>query len=166
MSSPGRPKTRVNPRPILNGITFAYVVVANGTICPRLLVTIVYPSYFSAMGRIGSVEPSVVGHGRGMEELGGVDWESSRDCALGKARLDAIGPNPTDRGKAGSKRSLSSEVLEPIHDTKLLERQPLWWSGLSPLTACGYSHRPPSSAAHGSWPVRPEQPVHTHGDSS
>ena len=39
------PKTtvrkRVNPRPILNGIIFAYVVVANGTICPRLLVTIV-----------------------------------------------------------------------------------------------------------------------------
>ena len=36
-------RKRVNPRPILNGnpYFFACVVVASGTICPRLLVTIV-----------------------------------------------------------------------------------------------------------------------------
>src|SRR5438046_2261039 len=42
-------------------------------------------------------------------ELGGVNWEwQAADGAMGKARLggDAIGRNPTDRGKNGSKRSL------------------------------------------------------------
>ena len=45
----------------------------------------------------------------GCEELGGVDWEwQSADCSMGKATFwgGAIGPNPTDRGKAGSKKSI------------------------------------------------------------
>lgn len=46
-------------------------------------------------------------------ELGGVNWEwQAADAAMGKARLggDHIGPNPTDRGKAGGKRSLLVEA--------------------------------------------------------
>jgi putative transposase len=41
------------------------------------------------------------------EELGGVSWEwQSADGAMGKARFggDMIGPNPTDRGKMGTKK--------------------------------------------------------------
>lgn len=42
-------------------------------------------------------------------ELAGVHWDwQSADGRLGKARFggDKVGPNPTDRGKAGSKQSL------------------------------------------------------------
>lgn len=68
------------------------------------------------------------------EELGAVDWQwQAVDTALGKARGggDARGPNPTDRAKNGTKRSLLTEggggplavVIAPanVHDTKLLE---------------------------------------------
>jgi putative transposase len=67
------------------------------------------------------------------EDLGQVDWEwQAADTLLGKARGggDAIGPNPTDRAKNGTKRSLLVEsgggplaiVVAPanVHDTKLL----------------------------------------------
>ena len=70
----------------------------------------------------------------GCEELGGVDWEwQSADGAMGKARFwgDLIGPNPTDRGKAGTKRSLLVDgeggplsivvAGANVHDAKLLE---------------------------------------------
>jgi putative transposase len=70
---------------------------------------------------------------QGCEELGGVDWHClAADAALGKARCggDQIGPNPTDRGKTGVKRSLLVEgdggqlsvVVAPanVHDTKRL----------------------------------------------
>jgi len=66
-------------------------------------------------------------------ELGGVNWEwQSADAAMNKARLggDKIGPNPTDRGKNGTKRSLLVEadggplavVIDGAnrHETKLL----------------------------------------------
>jgi len=68
------------------------------------------------------------------EELGQVDWEwQSADGWLGKARNggDAIGPNPTDRAKNGTKKSVLVEadggplaiVLAPanVNDHKLLE---------------------------------------------
>lgn len=67
------------------------------------------------------------------EELGAVDWQwQAADAALGKARWggDQIGPNPTDRGKNGTKHRLLTEagggplavVVAPanVHDTKLL----------------------------------------------
>jgi putative transposase len=67
------------------------------------------------------------------EKLGKVNWRwQSADSALGKARLggDEIGPNPTDRAKNGTQRSLLVEakggplavVVAPanVHDTKLL----------------------------------------------
>lgn len=47
------------------------------------------------------------------EELGTVDWQwQAADTVLGKARWggDKIGPNPTDRAKNGSKRSLLTEA--------------------------------------------------------
>jgi putative transposase len=47
------------------------------------------------------------------EELGGVDWQwQSADGAMAKARFggDEIGPNPTDRAKPGTKRSLLTEA--------------------------------------------------------
>jgi putative transposase len=66
-------------------------------------------------------------------ELGGVSWEwQSADGAMGKARFggDKVGPNPTDRGKNGVKRSvivdqeggpLGSVIAGAnVHDTKLL----------------------------------------------
>jgi len=67
------------------------------------------------------------------EELGAVNWEwQAADGMMGKARLggDQIGPNPTDRGKKGTKRSVLVEadggplavVISGanVHDTKLL----------------------------------------------
>src|SRR4051794_24302339 len=66
-------------------------------------------------------------------ELGGVDWAwQSAGGVLGKARHggDKVGPNPTDRGKNGSKRSVLAEadggplavVVAPanVNDQKLL----------------------------------------------
>ena len=44
-----------------------------------------------------------------------MDWEwQAADGAMGKARFGGIGPNPTDRGKAGSKRSLLWKDRRPI----------------------------------------------------
>jgi putative transposase len=46
------------------------------------------------------------------DELGGVDWTwQSVDASMGKARMggDLIGPNPTDRGKKGTKKVSSSK---------------------------------------------------------
>ena len=70
----------------------------------------------------------------GCEELGGVHWEwQSADGAMGKARFggDKVGPNPTDRGKKGVKRSVIVDgdggplgaviAGANVHDTKLLE---------------------------------------------
>lgn len=46
------------------------------------------------------------------EEFGLVDWEwQAADSAMGKARLggDEVGPNPTDRAKKGSKKSILTD---------------------------------------------------------
>ena len=69
------------------------------------------------------------------DELGQVDWEwQSADTAMGKARSggDQIGPNPTDRAKNGSKRSILTDggggplaavvAGANVHDTKLLDQ--------------------------------------------
>ena len=74
------------------------------------------------------------------EELGGVDreWQAA-DCAMGKARWEgAVGRDPTDQGKAGSKRSilldtgggpLSLVVAGAnVHDSKLLALTLAWLS--------------------------------------
>jgi putative transposase len=69
------------------------------------------------------------------EALGLVDWEwQAADGAMGKACLggDQIGPNPTDRAKNGSKKSVLTErnggplsvvvAGANVHDTKLLDQ--------------------------------------------
>ena len=69
------------------------------------------------------------------DELEMVDWEwQAADTAMGKARLggDKIGPNPTDRAKNGTKRSILTEsgggplaaIVAPAnaHDTTLLDQ--------------------------------------------
>lgn len=73
----------------------------------------------------------LVGHA---DELGLVHWRwQSVDGAMAKARFpgDQVGPNPTDRGKPGTKRSLIVEANggplgvvvagANVHDSKLLE---------------------------------------------
>jgi putative transposase len=68
------------------------------------------------------------------EELGAVEWEGrSADGAMGKARFggDKVGPNPADRGKNGTKRSVIVDgsggplgaviAGANVHDTKPLE---------------------------------------------
>ena len=69
------------------------------------------------------------------DELGLLDWEwQAADGSMGKARLggDQIGPNPTDRAKNGSKKSILTDrqggplsivvAGANVHDTKLLEK--------------------------------------------
>lgn len=69
------------------------------------------------------------------EELGKIDWQwQAADTVMGKARMggDGIGPNPTDRAKNGTKRSMLTDggggplavVVAPanVHDTKLLHQ--------------------------------------------
>jgi putative transposase len=68
------------------------------------------------------------------EELGAVDWRwQAADCCLGKSRFDGDrrGPNPTDRAKPGTKKSLIVErsggplgievAGANVNDMKLLE---------------------------------------------
>jgi putative transposase len=69
------------------------------------------------------------------DDLGKVDWQwQSADTVLGKARMggDEIGPNPTDRAKNGTKRSMLVDagggplavVIAPANvvDAKLLDK--------------------------------------------
>lgn len=69
------------------------------------------------------------------EELKGVNWEwQAADASMGKARFggDNVGPNPTDRAKKGTKRSIVVDreggplgltvAGANVHDTKLLEQ--------------------------------------------
>jgi putative transposase len=69
------------------------------------------------------------------EQLGAVSWEwQAADGVMGKSRFEggARGPNPTDRAKMGTKKSVIVEqhggplgvVIDGanVHDTKLLER--------------------------------------------
>ena len=78
--------------------------------------------------------------------LGGVDWEEAADCPWVKLAWGGRnGPNPTDRGKAGSKRCLLVEgdggplslvvAGANVHDTKLLEATLAAIVETSPLTA-------------------------------
>lgn len=69
------------------------------------------------------------------EEFGRVDWEwQAADGAMGKARLggDQVGPNPTDRAKNGTKKSILTDrhggplavvvAGANVPDTKLLDQ--------------------------------------------
>lgn len=91
--------------------------------------------WFQRWNRNGVMEKIWAVMAAGCEELGGVKWEwQSADGAMGKARFggDEVGPNPTDRGKNGTKRSLVVDedggplgaviAGANVHDAKLLEK--------------------------------------------
>ena len=107
------PKTtgrkRVNPRPILNGIIFRLRSGCQWNHLPKTFGddSTIHRT-FQLWVESGGVEPSVVGHGRRNVK----SWEVW--TGNGKQRIapwvklawgDAIGPNPTDRGMAGSKQA-------------------------------------------------------------
>lgn len=65
--------------------------------------------WFPRWNQNGVMEPIWAALVSECAELGGVHWEwQSADGAMGKARFggDNVGPNPTDRGQNGTKRSL------------------------------------------------------------
>jgi transposase len=132
--APGRP--RGDPRAALNGIIF---ILRSGLQWNKL------PKEFGDDSTVHRTMQRWIRNGvlkrfwavevENCEELGGVDWEwQSADTAMGKARFggDQIGPNPTDRGKPGTKRSLIVEADggplgvvvagANVNDQKLLEQ--------------------------------------------
>ena len=128
-------RKRVNPRQILNGIIFRLRSGCQWNHLPKTFGddSTIHRTFqlWVESGVLNQVWSVMVEE---CEELGGVDWEwQAADCALGKARLGGtrLAPNPTDRGKAGSKRSLLVEgdggplslvvAGANVHDTKLLE---------------------------------------------
>ena len=93
-----------------------------------------HPSHFSTVGGTGCVAPNVGSSDRGVRRVGrrGLGMASGRrNHGQGAFWGDLIGPNPTDRGKAGSKRSLLVDgeggplsitvAGANVHDAKLLE---------------------------------------------
>ena len=105
-----RGRKRSDPREMLNGIIFR---LRSGCQWNRL------PKELGDDSTIHRTFQRWVGTGvlhrmwgalvEGCEELDGVDWEwQAADGAMGQGTFwgDLIGPNPTDRGKAGTKRSL------------------------------------------------------------
>lgn len=128
----GRPRS--DARRILNGILFRLRTGCQWNHIPREYgddATI--HRTFQRWQRLGLFERLWAILVEECDELGLVDWEwQAADTALGKARCggDQIGPNPTDRGKNGTKRSILTEggggplaaIVAPanVHDTKLL----------------------------------------------
>ena len=105
-----RGRKRSDPRQMLNGIIFR---LRSGCQWNRL------PKELGDDSTIHRTFQRWVGTGvlhrmwgalvEGCEELDGVDWEwagGRRSHGQGTFWGDLIGPNPTDRGKAGTKRSL------------------------------------------------------------
>ena len=106
-----------------------------------------HPSYLSTVGRTGGLAPNVGSPGGGMRRVGRRRLGMAvggRSHGQGTFGGDLIGRNPTDRGKAGSKRSLLvDEKGGPlsivvaganVHDAKLLEGHwtPSWSNDRSP----------------------------------
>jgi putative transposase len=112
----------------------ARVAGVTGISSPETSLTIVRSIARSSVGFSSVSQDQIwVALVKACAELGGVNWEwQAADAAMGKARLggDHRGPNPTDRGKAGVKRSLLVEAAggplgvivagANVHDTKLL----------------------------------------------
>ncbi len=128
-------RKRANPRQMLNGIIFRLRSGCQWNKLPKVL------GDDSTIHRTFQrwVKERLFRHIWAMfiercEEMGGVDWAwQAADAALGKARMGGggVGPNPTDRGKAGTKRSILVEAQggplsvvvagANVHDTRLLE---------------------------------------------
>lgn len=104
----GRP--RANLRSVLNGIIFR---LRSGCQWNRLPKDYGDDStihrHFQSWVELGIFEKIWAVLVEACDELGAVQWRwQAADCALGKARFggDEIGPNPTDRAKKGTKRSI------------------------------------------------------------
>jgi putative transposase len=68
---------------------------------------------FQRWQRLGVIERIWAAIVEECEDLGKVDWQwQAADTVLGKARMggDKIGPNPTDRAKNGTKRSMLTDA--------------------------------------------------------
>ena len=130
----GTGRKRADPRRMLDGIIFRMRSGCQWNRLPRELGddSTIHRT-FQRWVELGVLEGIWAVLVEGCEELGGVDWEwQSADCSMGKARSGggAIGRNPTDRGKAGSKKSILVDAAggplsvavagANVHDTKLL----------------------------------------------
>lgn len=130
----GRP--RQDARRILDGIIFRLRTGCQWNHIPRVYGddSTIHRT-FQRWQRLGLFERIWATLVEECDELGMVNWEwQAADTALGKARFggDKIGPNPTDRAKNGTKRSILTEggggplaaIVAPAnaHDTTLLEQ--------------------------------------------
>jgi putative transposase len=128
----GRP--RADLRRVLDGIVFRMRSGCQWNRLPRQFgPSSTVHGWFQRFVGDGVVEEIWACLVRECEQLGAVDWEwQAADGVMGKSRFcgDKRGPNPTDRAKSGTKKSLIVErsggplgvVIEGanVHDTKLL----------------------------------------------
>ena len=112
-SKMGRPR-KVNFRIILAGIFYVLRTGIQWQACPREKFgppsTVFY--YFSKWCKEGVFERMLIIALQTYDDLKGIDWKwQSVDGAINKAPLggEATGPNPTDRGKQGTKRSVLTD---------------------------------------------------------
>ena len=105
---------RIDPRGVFNAVIFRL-----RTGCQWNHLPVEYPDdssvhrTFQRWVKLGIFERLWAVAQEACEDLGGCDWEwQAADGWLGKARMggDGRGPNPTDRGKPGVKRSLLVEA--------------------------------------------------------
>ena len=150
----GRPRTR--QREALNGIIY---ILRSGSQWNQL------PRYYGDDSSVHRTLQRWVAKGvfqriwavliESCQELGGVNWQwQSADCSMGKARFggDRVGPNPTDRAKNGTKRSLIVEA----------DGGPLggWWPGPTSTIPSCLNRR-----LMRSWWSGPSQPSRVHSIS-
>ena len=106
-------RKRVQPRRILDGIIFRMRTGCDWNRLPRELGddSTIHQT-FQRWVELGVLERIWAVLIEQCEELGAVDWEwQSTDRAMGKARLGGgTRRQPTDRGKAGSKRSILADA--------------------------------------------------------
>ncbi len=106
-------RKREDARKILDGLIFRFRTGCQWNHIPRVYGDdSTLHRTFQRWAQIGLFEKIWALLVEGCEELGAVDWRwQAADTALGKARGggDEVGPNPTDRAKNGTKRSLLVE---------------------------------------------------------
>ena len=129
-----RGRKRSDPRQMLNGIIFRLRSGCQWNRAERAWGRQHHSSHLSTVGRDGRLAPNVGSPGGGVRRVG---WRGlgmaggRRSHGQGTFWGDLIGPNPTDRGKAGTKRSLLVDgeggplsivvAGANVHDAKLLE---------------------------------------------
>lgn len=130
----GRP--RANLRRVLDGIVFRMRSGCQWNQLPeRFGADSTVHGWFQRFVEDGVLEEIWAELVRECEQLGAVDWGwQAADGVMGKSRFcgDKRGPNPTDRAKSGTKKSVIVErsggplgvAIEGanVHDTKLLEQ--------------------------------------------